>query len=858
MDDDYSFSIDKIKENIYQLICANEISPAVIDTLFCKKSFVRKECELWDFKQKPSQTNEKLSNAKTLLQILSFHNAYGGYLIYGVDETKEDFFEPVGIQKDTFKRKQLRDLSAECISDSIDFNYEEYEVQLGEWSGLVGVLQVPKRQKNVKPLYFTKNGPADEKGKLTFEKDSVYLRTQDNCILAKKQQHWEVINSDRELAFGPNISYRKSKPVLDNNLPHRSLICAKFIGRDSIIEELWEWLGDSFAHSKLLAGDGGKGKSSIAYEFSEKVCNTNPYEFEQVIWLTGKKKQFIGIQNEYQDTPEIHFHDLESMLVAIGEYLGLLDSEMEMVSLRILKTLIKKHLNILPAFVVIDDVDSLDIDEQRKVMETVMQLSGGESKFLLTTRMNLVYSTDLCITVPGLALKDYQELSELYRKRFEIPKLSKNNIKVLHNVTDGSPLFTESLLRLIKLGVPFHKAVGEWKGEAGDDVRRAALKREIDTLSPESKRVLYALSLMSEASATELRQVSACQITKFEKSINDLSSLFLISSPPIIKTEKRYRVSKNTALLVVQNKSMITNPRSIEKKVKDLKSKSVPVSKKPKIGAAINQAFALLKEGRFDEALKTINSTLVDMPNNKDLLFVKARCLMQVIPKSINDVRKFYHLSYSNGQRKPEFFDYWYEAELEAKDATGLIDVSRFALESPDSDRGKWLINSAIGYKYLSEVHKSTSNSDGALESLVRASEELYKAKKSLTGTRKEDAISHSISVNEDLWLLSSARRDTSSIIKSLDIVLNIIENGDIRNTWYYRAEDSLSWLVKSSDNINIKWINFIEQRIKKLRVLVMKRSKHESAYDMNLQVTNTLNRLSNTVAEWDEAEAVS
>ncbi len=717
----------------------------------------------------------------------------------------------------------------------------------------IKILHIPKRNKNSQPfpLFFGKNGPSKENGTLIFEKDTTYIRIQDNCEAATKKQHMEILFSDRELDFNNDISNFKRVEPLYNNLPDRSLICAHFIGRDNIIQLLWSWLADPLSYTKLLAGDGGKGKSSIAYEFVEEICRVQPFNFEMAIWITGKKKQFLGVHNRYIDIAETHFHNLETLLYAICEHAGILEEEIEGASLNYIKQAIRKSLNVLPAFIVIDDVDSLEVDEQRKVMETVMYLSGGESRFLLTTRMNLTYSSDTCITVPGLIPNDYKELLTFYCKRFNIPKFNSKQIEALLKITDGSPLFTESLLRLMKAGVSFNDALKEWKGEGGDDVRRAALSREIGILSPESRRVLYTLALLLEASATELKQITGCTIGKFEACINELSSLFLITSPPIIESEKRFRVSKNTALLVTQNTKLIPDPKRIEKNVRGIKKNNNAnlESKKYKVGAAINQSMALLKDLRPDEAIKTIDKVLAEVKNNKDLLFVKARCLINTHPPKIDEARTFFRYAYNNGQRKTGFFDHWYSAEFLAEDPQGLIEVSNLALDNDPSDIYKWLINRARGHKSLSNIYLSSDDLERAANSLTKAADDLVIAIKKSRYQKKQDAIEFIKIVNENIWTILSKTDDS---IKLIDAVFRIITNGDLCNIWFYRAETVLKSLVSNSDHIDRRWYNFVDQRIRKLRQLIHKRKGYDSSAEMYDRVTNTVGELSTIVSKWE------
>ena len=168
-------------------------------------------------------------------------------------------------------------------------------------------------------------------------------------------------------------------------MPDRNFICPKFFGRDRIIEEIWKWLGESFVYAKVLAGDGGKGKTSIAYEFAQEVCRVKPYQLEKVIWLTAKSSQFVAEADRYVNVPETHFSCTESLLRAICSELAILDEETEGASVPLLKKILRAALALVPTLVVVDDVDSVEPEEQKGIIETAIQMASSQARFLLTT-----------------------------------------------------------------------------------------------------------------------------------------------------------------------------------------------------------------------------------------------------------------------------------------------------------------------------------------------------------------------------------------------------------------------------------------------------------------------------------------
>lgn len=74
---------------------------------------------------------------------------------------------------------------------------------------------------------------------------------------------------------------------LESSLPPRETIVIDFVGRDTELAKLRDWFADSESRRWALAGDGGKGKSALAYNFAVEIKNLAPQPFEFVFWLSA-------------------------------------------------------------------------------------------------------------------------------------------------------------------------------------------------------------------------------------------------------------------------------------------------------------------------------------------------------------------------------------------------------------------------------------------------------------------------------------------------------------------------------------------------------------------------------------------
>lgn len=489
-----------IREAISEFIRNGTLDGRVIDALTLKNELVPKECELWDYKKQSG--SDAVSLGKTVLQIVSFHNTYGGYLIFGVEEMEPDTrFIPVGVDENSLSVRQLKDRLRNYTASEIDITYREFEHKVEQHNFRFGLLHIPKRPCEATPVFFGKNGPEIEKGKNLFLQNESYIRAQDKCVVAKSCEEFQLLFGRRENPFlwdtkSPTYTLAGSRIIVDHNLPDRNFICPKFVGRKEILQDLWRWLADELVTAMVLAGDGGKGKTSTAYQFAEEVCRAKPYDVDKVIWLTAKKRQFVADLDEFVNVPETHFYDVDSLLKAICLELAILEREIEGASIEMLKKLVKNAMSNIPCFVVIDNVDSCNANHQRMILEAALQTSNSRSRFLLTTRMNFSYSNASCITVGGFQRDEYHEHVANLLNRMKLPPLTPKQIDLMRKTTDGSPQFTESLLRLCRTGVPIDTAIRQWEGRLGSQARKAALEKEIEHLTIESRRVLLACSLM--------------------------------------------------------------------------------------------------------------------------------------------------------------------------------------------------------------------------------------------------------------------------------------------------------------------------------------------------------------------------
>lgn len=780
-------NITELKKQIYTLVQAGNISTTILEILIPNNKVVPFECELWDYKEAYEESAHDYT--KTARSIASLYNTYGGYLLYGVKElVKDTTYELIGVKQGEISIQKLKGQLDKYFGHRL--NISILELTYGTPAVTVGLLHVPKRPEQQHTISANKRAE-DAKNKLIFSEGATLYRVGDECKQAVTHADFEFLTSSRDLLALIDGKFVKKINLLDHNLPDRNFICPSFVGRVEIIQKLWAWLSDEFQYAKVLAGEGGKGKTSIAYEFCQLIASTGAPIFDQIIWLTAKTHQFKAGADDFISTPETHYSDLESLLITICQKTGALDSELEDLGITQLKRLARQNLDNYPSFIVVDDVDSTEVDEQKRIMETAREIGGSKSKILLTTRSNVSYSSDTAIEVPGLSGDEYEQYIDELKVSMGFEAITPKTIRKLEKASEGSPLFTESILRLCRVGYSIDNAISEWHGKKGEAVRSAALRREIHQLSPEARRVLLTIAFIGSCSLVELRHYTELEQLLIEDAIPELGRLFLLQSASFIESEPRFKCSQSIANLTISLKDEIL-PNSdrylgaLKGRAQALKSNASKNSQAA-VGEAIRQSIALLKEKDYSKARATIKAVLKKQQykNNPDLLLAYAQIESMDPLSDINSVRSSFKDAYTHGQRKELLFDLWFQVEARTGNKSELVDVCRSAVIDAKLHTTKWLNRSAEA-KYLL-AHKMGSAARKH-ELLANSYEDISQAIKKSHGALKHQLKELSIRILDDLWnSLNTEKED----FKAFKAMYKAIKAGDIRSINYYRLSEA-------------------------------------------------------------------
>ena len=486
------------------------------------------------------------------------------------------------------------------------------------------------------------------------------IRYKNNCYI-RVGTTTRSANFYEELTLYKRTRTERGIRVLEERLPTRDQPIS-FTGRDEELAELWRWMKDKKSNRCALSGDGGKGKTAIAYEFASRIAEASPEPYDLVLWASAKRKQFIHGENVPIATPD--FKDLTSLLdklltdIGFTEDITLAIEEKERKVLQLLTT--------FPALIIIDDLDALDWSTDIETLEFVTySLPHTKSKVLITTRRRI--PAVLPIFIGGFNKDDgirfIDSRIELSGMKTDI--LNRDEKEKILEMADSSPLYLEDLLRLFVITGDFRESITQWSSRSGDEARAYALRREFELLSNDAKQALLAFSVLDQpATSVEAKAIVGMTWAKWNDAVDELQRLFLIPRPGVIEGLHRFSLNSNTKSLIL---SIMEGTPEIAKFKQNLRSLSGEsyrdMEKRKSVGSLIRQASALIRDKDSTAAELIIQAGIKKLGEDPDLLGALGWVYKCHTPPRIADARANFHRAADLKCNNPEMYKHWYEME---------------------------------------------------------------------------------------------------------------------------------------------------------------------------------------------------
>ena len=491
------------------------------------------------------------------------------------------------------------------------------------------------------------------------------------------------------------------------------MVTVPFVGREDELKWLRDWLGgQDLYHCRVLVGDGGKGKSAIAYEFAREVSRKRPEGLEIVIWLSAKKVQFQGGAAEDKDSD---FWDLDSAVNGILKAYQKIGGPNGYEAMEPTKKSAEclQWLEAYPALIVLDDFDSLQkrggsggtLRETRNFFDKVLPRKDTKSRVLLTSRVQIPgLEDDMERVVAGFNREDGEKFIQGVIDKFKMETWFQPTDRAnILRACDGSPLYIEELLRQCKTRKEVGRSKEEvleviktWAKDGGERARRYALEEELTSfLSMDARNALLACALFNgDIPRAQLKAILGFDLEfddeRLDDAVGELRGLFLIEASSQDVTG-RITMNSNTMVLVISVAREVgpDNVNRIEGRLKALygEDNQGDSPHRPEVRVAIQQALAASRGGRHDKAINLLKEAIAlcegDQESDKgslgDLYGLLAKAYDNL--KDVTSARQGYKQAAAFRCSKPRTYKNWYHMEKGAEEWTYAIEAAVTGLE---------------------------------------------------------------------------------------------------------------------------------------------------------------------------------
>ncbi len=496
--------------------------------------------------------------------------------------------------------------------------------------------------------------------------------------------------------------------VLESALPPKEEIFDQFVGRTAELEDLWKWLTEPASGRWVLVGDGGKGKSAIAYHFADTVRRSGVTGLCGVFWMSAKKRRFEDGEIRTINSPD--FSSLDSALNKLLNSYGYTDLSSKNTDYK--KSEVLNLLKELPALVIVDDIDSIEMAEEDVVEFFTYEAPRSNSKILMTSRRLFQGMAKSSTVIRGMSLADAKVfLSGIAeRMELEVPRINKYLTQIVE-ITDGSPLYMEDVMRLCR-HLPIDKAVDKWKQHAGDGARKYALERELEMLTRPARNIIDACCIGKGGfTVAQLERITGHSEDDVIASLRELEKAYLVPSAILIDGEPTFTVNANLRWLVRRMVARSEERLGLKENVAAVVG-SVPASRYAEVDGHIRQLRVLASSDREQEALAMAQAGLQDSKLRSSPLFLAAvgELHASVEPPRMADAREAWRAAARMGLANPDAFALWCIAEERRGNWHELREAAESALQNCERKRFLFYLFAGRASTRIGSIQRQAGN----------------------------------------------------------------------------------------------------------------------------------------------------
>ncbi len=474
--------------------------------------------------------------------------------------------------------------------------------------------------------------------------------------------------------------YSSDEAKTYSKFPPDDEVVLGFVGRHRELSVLNEWLTTEKSKRWALSGEGGRGKSAIAYIFGKSVARRMDHGLEAVFWMSAKRRRFVEGAAVLIDRPD--FFDKASAIENILRFFDVDSKEIESPEKKVIDLLDE-----FPTLLIVDDIDTVQDAGEDAIQFLVMTIPElTRSRVLLTSRKAIFGLTNVTTQIEGISKADIEEFlkskCDLMGVNTQAVIAAKDSIM---QATDSSPLYIEDLLRLHQTGLSIEKSIGIWKEKRGTEARKYAIQREYDQLDEDSRQVLLALSLHGACTTDALCKGLDWSESRLIDALSQLRKMFLMARNRS-DSSGLLALNRNIQILVLdvfQNSAAYNRvDRQMKATAGTLKTKR---SEDEKVGAVLRKSGMLAKQFRLDEAEDTLVDAISKFPGRADVIATLA--WVQKKKGDVASARNNFLRAHELGGKQYDAYWHWSEMEAASEEWKASEEAAKLGIERLGEDQ---------------------------------------------------------------------------------------------------------------------------------------------------------------------------
>lgn len=619
--------------------------------------FIVDEGPLHDYKEEFPFSQSDGYFGGILRLICAFHNSYGGVIIFGVhDKLRTAGKNKVLVDSEKVNRKLREDLSR-----PLQIATSTLETPSGE----VQVLIVPPRPAMHPPIY-------SRKAYGDYKAGTVYIRKGAEVLTA--------IGSDLPYLYGDRSDAFMDRGVSDfsvsASLPPSPATIQEFVGRFVAIERICDWVTESRDPRMFLWGQGGSGKSTIAYEFcgiaaqsGKLLRNKSGHTLDRVIFISGKSVYLNPHTSKVETVALRDFSDATDAFKSILLLSKWEDAEkVRGYTYHECLDALEQLFDIETQLIVIDDIDTLTTAGRDGGMEelfSILSRSKSGTKVLYTQRSFPSFAQNAALEVPSLNADELKQFTDLCCEKFKVIGPVGDERSWISQHSEGRPLAVETIVGMRRVTPNYKEAFRRWTENSSEPLHYL-FSREYQQLNRDdrSRHVLAALSILDGPQGFEvLRDILQFSAEQLEDAIADCRDMFLRVSSGPSGAGDLYSIGPATRLFVMEASRQLDRYASIEARVKifQAKSNTTPAAFIPLIGRASRN----IELGNPQDAINLLRKE--DLPfafrEHPEVKAILGQAYAALNPPNVLDARACFDSAFTLGHRHYGMYIAWLELE---------------------------------------------------------------------------------------------------------------------------------------------------------------------------------------------------